>query len=216
MSIQDARIRLAAVAVASAIAVVSFSAPSYAEGEVGSPLSTPEPSAPSTASNPLLDSYGGDPQKEAELVAQEERRLIDVDLVASGTLFPGLDVNLPFRVAGQPVSTLVLPSRDTAYTEQDLVALAPLSFVSTAPGEYLLSEHVVLLEGATLDLRRPGGLVIKMASQDNGFASIVVDGGNLIVDGTPTEPVKFQAWDSQRSQPDTTTADGRAYIRVMG
>ncbi len=216
MSARTVSLRMSGLAVLIAVAVVALAAPSYADGEVGSPITTPPPSAPSTASNPLLESYGGDPQKEAELVAQEERRLIDVDLVASGTMFPGLDVNLPFRVAGKPVSTLVLPARDTAYTEQDLVALAPLSFVSTAPGEYLLSEHIVVLEGATLDLRRPGGLVIKMASQDNGFASIVVNGGNLVVNGTPTEPVKFQAWDSQRSLPDTNTADGRAYIRVMG
>jgi len=160
--------------------------------------------------------YGGDPENEAQLVAQEERRLIDVDLVAGGTIFPNLDVTLPFRVAGEPVSTLVLPARDAAYTEQDLEALAPLSFVETAAGEYLLSEHVVVLEGATLGLRRPGGMVIKMASQDNGFASIVVAGGNLVVEGTPTEQVKFEAWDSQRGEPDTTTADGRAYIRVIG
>lgn len=218
MSARTMSVRLAGLSVLSAVAVVALAGPGYAEGEVGSPLATPSPSpsASSTVTNPLLESYGGDPQNEAELVAQEERRLIDVDLVASGTMVPGLDVKLPFRVAGQQVTTLVLPARAAAYTEQDLVSLAPLSFVSTAPGEYLLSEHIVVLEGATLDLRRPGGLVIKMASQDNGFASIVVNGGNLIVEGTPTQPVKFQAWDSQRSQPDTTTADGRAYIRVMG
>jgi len=216
MSARKASARLSSLVVLSAAAMVAWAGPSYADGDVGSPLATPAPSAPSTASNPLLDSYGGDPQKEAELVAQEQRRIIDVDLVASGTMVPGLDVALPFRVAGQPVSTLVLPARDSAYTERDLVSLAPLSFVATAAGEYLLSENIVVLKGATLDLRNPGGLVIKMASQDNGFASIVIDGGSLVVEGTPTEPVKFQGWDSQRSLPDTNTADGRAYIRVIG
>lgn len=218
MSARVVTLRMSTLAALGVATVVALAGPSYAEGNVGSPLATPSPSpsASSAASNPLLDSYGGDPQKEAELVAQEERRIIDVDLVASGTMIPGLDVTLPFRVAGEPVSTLVLPARASAYTEQDLVALAPLSFVATAPGEYLLSEHIVVLKGATLDLRRPGGLVIKMASQENGFASIIIDGGSLVVDGTPTEPVKFQAWDSQRAEPDTKTGDGRAYIRVIG
>lgn len=210
--------RVVGASLVGAVAAAAFAMPASAAGddEVGSPLSTPQPTASSNATSPLLESYGGDPQKEAELVAQEERRLIDVDLVASGTIFPNLNVGLPFRVAGLPVSTLVLPARDSAYTEQDLEALAPLSFVLTAPGEYLLSEHIVVLEGATLDLRRPGGMVIKMASQDNGFASIVIDGGNLIVEGTPTEQIKFLGWDAQRSQPDLNTADGRAYVRVMG
>lgn len=139
-----------------------------------------------------------------------------MDLVASGTLFPALDTSLPFRLAGEPVPTLVLPARDTAYTERDLEALAPLTFVETSPGEYLLSENIVILQGATLDLRRPGGMVIKMASQDNGFSSLVIKGGNLVIEGTPAEPIEFQGWDTQRSQPDTNTADGRAYIRVMG
>lgn len=208
--------RIISLAIVGVVSATSAAAPGFAEGDVGSPLASPSPSPSSTASSPLLDSYGGDPQREAELVAQEDRRLIDVDLVASGTMFPGLDVSLPFRVAGEPVSTLVLPARDSAYTENDLLSLAPQSFVATGTGEYLLSEHVVVLEGATLDLRRPGGLVIKLASQDNGFVSIVIDGGNLVIDGTPTDPVTFQGWDAQRSQPDTSTADGRAYVRVMG
>ncbi len=141
---------------------------------------------------------------------------MDVDLVASGELFPDLDLTQPYRVAGSPTSTLVLPEREAAYTEEDLLALAPLSFVETASGVYLLSENIVVGEGATLDLRRPGGMRINMASQENGFVSIVVMGGNLVVAGTTTEQVQFEAWDAQRSEPDTDTSDGRAYIRVMG
>jgi hypothetical protein len=166
-------------------------------------------------SKALLDSYGGNPEKEAELVAQEQRRIIGVELVASGAMVPGLDVTFPFRVAGQPVSTLVLPARKSAYTVADLTALAPQSFVETSPGEYLLSENIVVLKGATLDLRLAGGMIIKMASQANGFASIVVDGGSLVVTGTTTERVTFESWDSQLAEPDTKTGDGRAYIRVI-
>ncbi len=214
MTARQFTIRLTAASVASAFAVAVFAAPVWAADEVGSPL---EDTTPSEA--PISDelaAYGGDPANEAALVAQEERRLIDVDLVATGTLFPSLNTKLPFRLAGQPASTLVLPARISAYTEEDLKELAPLSFVETAPGVFLLSEHIVVLEGATLSLSRPGGMLINMASQDNGFASIVIAGGNLIVEGTPAEPIKFQAWDAQRSKADTTTADGRAYVRIMG
>lgn len=207
----------AAAAAATSIAIVTTVAmPALADDEVGSPIDSEQASRQPATGNAALDSYGGDPKKEAELVALEERRLIDVDLIANGTLFPNLDTSLPFRMAGEPVSTLVLPARDSAYTERDLQALAPLSFVETAPGVYDLSEHIVVLDGATLDLRRPGGMLVNMSSQDNGFTSIVVAGGNLIVEGTPTEQVQFQAWDAQRGQADTDTSDGRAYIRVMG
>ncbi|MCB2413289.1 right-handed parallel beta-helix repeat-containing protein [Demequina sp. TTPB684] len=207
------------VAVAAVVAATSLGASAASAGpvtEVGSPIEESAAPTQSAAVNPVLESYGGDPAREAELVAAEDRRLIDVDLVANGTLFPQLNTALPFRVAGKPVTTLVLPGRDAAYTERDLEVLAPLSFVETSPGVYELSEHIVILDGATLDLRRPGGLLINMTSQENGFASIVVAGGNLVIEGTPTEHVEFQAWDSTRRQPDTETADGRAYIRVMG
>ncbi len=212
----NAMSRLAAVTLAGVVATMVWAVPAMGADEVGAPIDGLESSTLSTVADAELESYGGNPEQEAELVAAEERRLIDVDLVATGTLFPNLDTSLPFRVAGQPVSTLVLPARDTAYTERDLIALAPLSFVEAAPGVYELSEHVVVLEGATLDLRRPGGMLIRMSSQANGFASIVVAGGNLVVEGTPTEQVQFQAWDSQRGRADTDTSDGRAYIRVMG
>lgn len=208
--------RVVATTLASVVGMTVAAVPAMATEEVGAPIDEFQASAQPVAPDSQLEVYGGDPAKEAELVAAEERRLIDVDLVASGTLFPDLNTSMPFRVAGEPVSTLVLPARDAAYTERDLMALAPLSFVETAPGVYELSEHIVVLKGATLDLRRPGGMLINMSSQASGFASIVVAGGNLVVAGTPTEQVQFQARDTQRGQADTDTGDGRAYIRVMG
>lgn len=226
MNTKNLGTRVGAILLTGAVAFAGAALPATAATDapsgdtaVGSPLDSTATEAAPTASaeNSALAAYGGDPAKEAELVAQEDRRLIYVDMIASGAI-PSLtfDRTLPYRVAGEPVTTLVLPARDAAYTEKDLAALAPLSFVETSPGVYLLSENVVVLDGATLDLRRPGGMQINLASTDNGFASIVVDGGNLVVEGTPTEQVKFQGWDAQRSEPDTNTADGRAYIRVMG
>ncbi len=216
--------RIGAIVLTGAVALTAAALPASATTDsatddtaVGSPLDTTESEAPvATGVSDALAAYGGDPTREAELVAQEDRRLIDVELVASGTLFPGLDTSLPYRVVSAPVSTLVLTAREAAYTEVDLAALAPQTFVETSPGVFVLSENIVVLSGATLDLRRPGGLQINLASTDVGFASIVVDGGNLVVEGTASEPVKFQGWDAQRSEPDTNTADGRAYIRVMG
>lgn len=198
---------------AAALMVALSAAPAFADDEVGSPLTDTTQEAVASVEE---GTYGGDPEVEAALVAAEERRLIDVDLVASGVLFPQFDATRPYRVATEPVSTLVLPARDNAYTEADLEQIAPQSFFSIAPGEYVLAEHIVVMEGATLDLRRAGGLTIHLASQKAGFASIVVDGGSLVVEGSASQPVKIDAWDATRGMPDTSTSDGRAYIRVKG
>lgn len=213
MNTQHTIVRTGMSLVFAAVASGVIAGPAFAADEAGSPLDDVTQDVAAEVESGI---YGGNPEQEAALVAQEERRLIDVDLVANGILFPQFDASRPFRVATEPVSTLVLPARDSAYTEADLEQIAPQSFYSITPGEYVLSEHLVLMEGATLDLRRAGGLTLHLASQEDGFASIVVDGGSLVVEGTPGEPVSIDAWDSVRAIPDTSTGDGRAYIRVKG
>ena len=103
------------VAGAPASAEVTDPAGASTGGEsLGVPVTTPvaEPEADTDLAVP--GEYSGDPVAEAALVATEDRRLIDVDLVSKGVLVPELDVTRPFRVTGTAVSTLVLPARESA------------------------------------------------------------------------------------------------------
>jgi hypothetical protein len=179
-------------------------------------------SAPSTAADAAdadtatLGTYGGDPVAEAALVADEDRRLIDVNLVSKGILVPELDVTHPFRVTGTAVSTLVLTPRDSAYSLDELAALAPTSVVKDGDGVYDLNESIALLKGATLDIHSRGKLTLRLASQPAGFVSIVSLGGTLVIRGTAANPAQVTSWNAIDGTPDTSTADGRAYIRAMG
>ena len=105
---------------------------------------------------PAPGTYAGDPVAEAELVAQEDRRLIDVNLVSKGILVPELDVTHPFRVTGTAVSTLVLTPRAAPYTLDEIATLAPTSVVKGKDGVYDLNESIAILKGATLDIHSRG------------------------------------------------------------
>jgi len=205
------------VAGAPASAEVTDPAGASTGGEsLGVPVTTPvaEPEADTDLAVP--GEYSGDPVAEAALVATEDRRLIDVDLVSKGVLVPELDVTRPFRVTGTAVSTLVLPARESAYTLDELNTLAPQSVVKSGDGTYDLNESLAVLKGATLDIHARGSLTLRLASQPEGFVTIVSMGGTLVIRGDAGAPASITSWNALDGTPDTTTADGRAYIRAMG
>ena len=76
----------------------------------------------------------------------------------------------------------MLPARDASYTFDDLLEYLPRSLVRQPDGSYLLSENIVVEQGATLSIRSREGLVLRLASDDSGFISIVTIGGSLEVD----------------------------------
>ncbi|KQO60248.1 right-handed parallel beta-helix repeat-containing protein [Curtobacterium sp. Leaf261] len=160
--------------------------------------------------------YGGSPNKEARLVAAEDQRIYNVRALASAARWSGLAVSQPYRLATGSSYTLVLVARGSAYTIDDLRALAPSTFVRQPDGSWLLSENIVVENGATLRLASPDGLHIHLESNHDGFVSIVTQAGNLQVVGSAKSPVTIDAWDPQSGEADTTTSDGRAYVRVQG
>ncbi len=160
--------------------------------------------------------YKGDPDKEARLVSAEDDRIYNVRALASAARWSGLAVSQPYRLATGSSYTLVLVARGAPYTIDDLTQLAPSTFVKQPDGSWLLSENIVVENGATLRLASPDGLRIHMKSNHDGFVSIVTQAGGLQVVGSAKSPVAIDAWDPQAGAVDTQTSDGRAYVRVQG
>ena len=163
--------------------------------------------------------YPGDPAREAQLVEREDERLIYVRTVASVARWRVDGLEGAFRLRTGTTYTLVLPARPEPYTVADLEVLTPKGFTRQADGAYVLSESVVVLPGANLSLLAPDspeGLDIRLESTRDHFVSVVALGGSLTVAGSVTADIRVTSWDSAEQSVDTTTADGRAYIRVLG
>lgn len=160
--------------------------------------------------------YPGDPRLESGLVADEDRRLVQARSIDALGRWGDLNLQTPYRLASGAAYTLILTQRRQPYTVRDLLALAPQTFVRMPDGAYLLSEHLIIREGATLDLSTGGALTLRLASDDQGFVSIINDGGRLVVSGTKGEPVRITSWDRATNSPDNLTSDGRAYVRSLG
>ncbi|MEU1972020.1 right-handed parallel beta-helix repeat-containing protein [Microbacterium sp. NPDC019599] len=157
--------------------------------------------------------YAGDPETEPSLVqAERERVAFVVGLSASLPWRNG--VQGPFVVPTAPAPTLVLPARPEPYTIDDLAALAPDAFAAQPDGSFLVSESIVVLPDAALDLSGAGA--VNLLSTPDVFVSIVAAGGALTLAGDAAAPVAVSSFDPATSAPDTTTSDGRAYVRVVG
>ena len=111
----------------------------------------------------------------------------------------------------------MLTARSEPYTLEDLTVLAPQTFVRRpADGSYLLSENLVVGAGATLNLTEPGGLTLLLASDADGFVSIVNYGGRLNIAGDESDAAVITSFDRSSERVDKLTDDGRAYIRSIG
>ncbi|WP_066514322.1 right-handed parallel beta-helix repeat-containing protein [Curtobacterium ammoniigenes] len=160
--------------------------------------------------------YPGSPNKEAKLVDAEMQRMYSIRAISSAARWSGANTAVPFRLKIGNSFTLVLVARQAPYTVQDLLSLAPSSFVQMPDHSYLLSEDVFVAAGATLQLSNPDGMHIHLQSNPSGFTSIVTEQGNLQVVGSAKAPVVLDAWDPQTGKVDTDTSDGRSYVSVNG
>lgn len=160
--------------------------------------------------------YLGDPATEPRLVAAEQQRIDLIRSTAAAVPWRISGVDGPYRMPGETSTTLVLTPRPSAYTLDDLKKLAPRTFVAEPDGSYLLSENVVALPGAALDLSSSRPVTIAMVSSPQKFVSIVTTGGAFTAVGGAAAPISFVSRDPATGSPDTTTADGRAYVRIIG
>ena len=215
--------KAAVLALGVLLAAAPVAAASGTDGRAAAPAAVSQ--AASQAANDPSDltpevtdgsNYTGDPTNEAALVASEDQRLIQVRTQASIARWTGSSLNVPYRVASGTGYTLVLTARTKDYTMDDLLSLAPKTFVRQPDGSYLLSENIVIESGATLTLSSSMLLTIKMFSSAQKFVSVVNYGGRLNVAGSATAPVKITSWDVDHSTPRQITDNGRAYIRSIG
>ena len=179
---------------------------------------TDDAAAPAQNAVDAGTAYAGDAEEEARLVQLEAQRLVYVRTVAATAQWNATPVAGPYRVRTGATYTLVLPARDEPYTVADLEGLAPDTFRRQPDDAYMLTESILVLGGARLDLQPADdsdGLRILMKSDDEAFVSIVTSGGALMVDGRADAPVSFESWDASADKPDEDTADGRAYLRVI-
>jgi parallel beta-helix repeat protein len=154
---------------------------------------------------------------QAALVVDEDKRLDEVRAIAAvAPLKGGPRWSAPYRLNTGSGYTLVLTQRGADYTIADLLQLAPQTFLRQKDGSYLLTENLYLTNGAKLLLSNPGGLTLRLASNANGFVSIVSFGGTLMLAGTSQAPLVISSFDPRTGQADTDVTDGRAYLRAIG
>ncbi|MEU8000969.1 right-handed parallel beta-helix repeat-containing protein [Catellatospora sp. NPDC049111] len=212
--------RVASVLVRAATTAVLLTA---AAGASATPAAAARPAAHRASA---AEAAPADAERQAALVAAEDRWLNQVRAVTAVAPLrdllsraPGSTTqkwDRPYRLDTAGGYTLVLTARTAAYTVDDLLRLAPQTFVRQQQGAYLLTENIYINSGARLKLAHPGGLELRLASRSSGFVAIVSFGGGLTLEGTKQAPVRVTSWDPRTGKPDTDVRDGRAYLRAIG
>jgi hyaluronan synthase len=118
----------------------------------------------------------------------------------------------PASVGYDPATNaIVVSGRETAVRLGEIAAQVPNMLSQPAPGEWLLSAHLVITDRVTLDMRGPdkGGDVgwLKLKSDETGFATLVAADGRILMENT-----RVTSWDTIRQTFDTNIDDGRAYV----
>jgi hypothetical protein len=200
---------------AALLTAVCFAWPSMALAAPTDPTPNPAPTSPGQEYAPSEGMpYPGNPATEPARVAAEDARIKDVRSMTSTAAWRGVDTTQPYRLATGRRISLVLVPRERPYDMAELAEISPSSVKKQSKRSYLVREHVVVLNGATLTVTK--GQQVRLASDATGFSSVVTLGGTLDVRGSAKKPATFVAWDPYKEAPDTTTADGRGYIRLLG
>ncbi|RKS71340.1 copper-binding protein NosD [Motilibacter peucedani] len=173
------------------------------------------------AQDPLADAppaaYAGDASHQAALVEAEDERIQDVRMKASLLRWDDAAAyQTPQCTTSTAIPTCVLVPRTNPYRISDLTSAGlGHALEQQADGSYLLTHNLFVAYGATLVLdgtNRP----IRMMSDSDGFTSIVSYGGRIELTGSPSAPLTLTSWDDKTHAEDTTTDDGRAYVRAIG
>lgn len=160
--------------------------------------------------------YPGDPAKEASIVSSENQRIYNLRAITAAARWQGIITTSPYQVNLGSIPTLVLVGQASPYSVTDLQSLIPSAFVRQPDGTYLLTENIVVEEGAVLDLSNPDGMTIHLSSSSKGFVSIIGLGGSIKIDGSAKAAMHIGSWDQTLGAADSNTADGRAYLQLIG
>lgn len=138
--------------------------------------------------------------RESRLLAAEDARLRQASL--------GEAVGIA-RVG----DTVVLGARRRPYSVLDLIRVGGAE--RTSKTVVTVVRPVLVRRDATLafsDADRSATL--RLASGPKGRASLVAWGGSIELAGSAEKPLKVVGWDVEKDAPDTSTQNGRPYIRV--
>ncbi|WP_232793935.1 right-handed parallel beta-helix repeat-containing protein [Pseudofrankia saprophytica] len=164
--------------------------------------------AQASSVQPLPPISSADAKKQATLVDAEDIRL--------RTMFER------FGVLTQPVlvetagslPTVLLPARSEPYTAADVIDAG--GGRREVDGAVLFTANVLVGPQARLVINSQA-TELRLASGPTGFATVAAWRGALeFVGASPDHKLPIVGWDVQNLRPDTTTVDGRSYIRTMG
>jgi parallel beta-helix repeat protein len=124
----------------------------------------------------------------------------------------------PFRAAfaanGQV--SIVLPTRELAYSLSEVIARFPDSLLRVKPETVLLREHLFVGMGARLEIGSSDLRTLLLASDAKGFTSLVGFRGEIALTGNEKQELLVRSWDAAANSPDQLLDDGRAYVLVRG
>jgi len=127
-------------------------------------------------------------------------------------IFDGI-LKQPFRVihATSSSSNIILPERPLRYTIAEIITRFPLAFEQMGRSTFLLKEHIVVGQGASLSITDLDGLYL--LSSENNLTSITGQEAEITFESVTTDPLFIQSW-----QPDgnPSTDEVRAYIALRG
>lgn len=146
-------------------------------------------------------------------VAEAQRDLLTAEDARLLTLVGGLRPDAaPYVQSVDEVQTLVLTPRGLGYELSDLVRRGAV--VEQPDGGLLLEQNVLVAPGASLEVTAPGA-TLRLRSDRSGITSLVAWKADLALSGAEGEPLTLISWDPDRERPDTSPADGRAYVRTV-
>jgi parallel beta-helix repeat protein len=133
-----------------------------------------------------------------------------------GRLAEDAPAELPFRrVDGATgYASLILPKRDAPYTVPELAIRFPDSFERTSDGTYLVKDDIVVGRDAELRIASDRVRQLRLLSSPERFVTLTSWLGSIVVEGEAWRRVAVLSWDPALSGPDTTLADGRAWIHT--
>jgi hypothetical protein len=148
---------------------------------------------------------GAQAERQSGLLAGEDHRLLA--LVTS--VRPG---SAPYLQELDGTQTLVLTAGGLDYGLPDLVSGGAAQV--EADGSVLVTRNVFVAPGARLTISAPG-TTLHLRSDSTGFVSLVAWKAGLTLAGADGQPLTVASWDPDLKTPDTTTVDGRAYVREV-
>jgi parallel beta-helix repeat protein len=115
----------------------------------------------------------------------------------------------------EPVPTIVLPPRATAYDLSEVRNLLPAAF-GTSGNAVLLQASIEVPAGAQLIVDSATTPQLRMLSSKTAYTTMIARGGTLTLRGSKEAPLQISTWDPDVQGVDLQPADGRSFLLAWG